>query len=198
MTVSSTNSISTTHKFSAGFSQLGGAWRSLASASVARVAAEMDGDAAPYAPSWLNPRAAAPTLIAAEVNRDMKPDLVRQYLTAEHNSQAEKNKANLARVRGEFQRTPYDVGGSEVQIAQLTEKIKYMTVHFETHRQDTHSRRGLMAMLEQRKRLLKYLRRKDGDSYGEVIYRLGLKDRDFVEEKYPLSNKFKKDYKRKR
>jgi hypothetical protein len=43
-------------------------------------------------------------------------------------------------------------------------------------------------MLERRKKLLKYLRRRDGDSYGEVIYRLGLKDRSFVEDKYPKTS----------
>jgi ribosomal protein S15P/S13E len=49
--------------------------------------------------------------------------------------------------------------------------------------------RGLVAMLERRKKLLKYLRRSDGDAYGEVIYRLGLKDRSFVEDKYKTSKK---------
>jgi len=71
-----------------------------------------------------------------------------------------------------------------VQIAALTERIRYMTDHLRTHRKDKASRLGLVAMLERRKKLLKYLRRSDGDSYGEVIYRLGLKDRSFVEDKY--------------
>ena len=139
----------------------------------------------------MNPRG-----VQTEINRDAKPDLVAQYLATDHYSQAQINKANITRARKEFQRTPYDVGGTEVQIAQLTEKIKYLTTHFETHKQDKHSHKGLVAILERRKRLLTYLRRTDGDSYGEVIYRLGLKDRSFVMEKYPLSNKFKKDYKK--
>jgi len=63
-----------------------------------------------------------------------------------------------------------------------------MTAHLSTHHKDNASRRGLIAMLERRKKLLKYLRRRDGDSYGEVIYRLGLKDRSFVEDKYPKTS----------
>merc|ERR1712216_1010107 len=74
------------------------------------------------------------------------------------------------------------------QIAALTERIRYMAAHLSTHHKDNASRRGLIAMLERRKKLLKYLRRRDGDSYGEVIYRLGLKDRSFVEDKYPKTS----------
>lgn len=87
-------------------------------------------------------------------------------------------------MREGFATHPLDDGGSEVQIAALTEKIRYMTEHLQIHHQDKSSRRGLIAMLERRKKLLKYLRRTNGDSYGEVIYRLGLKDRSFVEDKY--------------
>lgn len=87
-------------------------------------------------------------------------------------------------MREGFANHPQDCGGSEVQIAALTEKIRYMTTHLQTHHQDKASRRGLVAMLERRKKLLKYLRRTNGDSYGEVIYRLGLKDRSFSEPKY--------------
>jgi small subunit ribosomal protein S15 len=60
----------------------------------------------------------------------------------------------------------------------------YMTEHLKIHKKDKSSRRGLIQMLEDRKKLLKYLRSNNGDRYGDVIYRLGLKDRSFVEDKY--------------
>ena len=115
---------------------------------------------------------------------DIKPDLVRLYLSSEQYNARELTKLKLKQVRESFAAHPQDVGGSEVQIAALTEKIRYMTEHLQTHHKDISSRRGLVAMLERRKKLLKYLRRTNGDSYGEVIYRLGLKDRSFVEDKY--------------
>jgi len=115
---------------------------------------------------------------------DIKPDLVRLYLSSEQYNAYELGRLKLKQVREGFANHQQDCGGSEVQIAALTEKIRYMTVHLQTHHKDKSSRRGLVAMLERRKKLLKYLRRTNGDSYGEVIYRLGLKDRSFVEDKY--------------
>jgi len=115
---------------------------------------------------------------------DIKPDLVKQYLGQECMSQMQLNKLTLQKARSEFARFEGDTGSSEVQVAALTYRIKYMTGHLQTHRKDKHSRRGLIAMLERRKKLLKYLRRTDGDRYGELILRLGLKDRVFVESKY--------------
>ena len=90
----------------------------------------------------------------------------------------------LAEERAAFARDEHDTGSSEVQIANLTMRIKLMTEHLREHGKDTHSRHGLMAMLERRKKLLKYLRRTDGDRYADVILRLGLKDRSFVDDKY--------------
>jgi len=115
---------------------------------------------------------------------DIKPDLVRLYLSSEQYNAYELGRLKLKQVREGFANHQQDCGGSEVQIAALTEKIRYMTEHLQTHHKDKSSRRGLVAMLERRKKLLKYLRRTNGDSYGEVIYRLGLKDRSFVEDKY--------------
>lgn len=114
---------------------------------------------------------------------------MRQYLSAEQFNAKETNRLNLKKIREGFANHAHDCGGTEVQIAALTEKIRYMTDHLSTHHKDKSSRRGLIAMLERRKKLLKYLRRRNGDSYGEVIYRLGLKDRSFVEDKYVKSNK---------
>uniref|UniRef100_A0A7S0IIR2 Small ribosomal subunit protein uS15c n=1 Tax=Micromonas pusilla TaxID=38833 RepID=A0A7S0IIR2_MICPS len=120
---------------------------------------------------------------------DFKPDLVKQYLGPELLSASEANRLTLRKVREAFAAHAHDCGGSAVQIAALTEKIRYMTEHLRTHHKDKASRRGLVAMLERRKKLLRYLRKSDGDAYGEVIYRLGLKDRSFVEDKYKTSKK---------
>jgi small subunit ribosomal protein S15 len=62
-----------------------------------------------------------------------------------------------------------------VQIALLSERINYLTEHFKTHKKDHHSRRGLLKLVGQRRRLLDYLKRKDIDRYRVVIERLGLR-----------------------
>ena len=111
------------------------------------------------------------------------------YPGAAQRSAGEGNRLTLRKVRSAFATHAHDCGGSAVQIASLTEKIRYMTEHLRAHHKDKASMRGLVAMLERRKKLLKYLRRSDGDAYGEVIYRLGLKDRSFVEDKYKTSKK---------
>ena len=120
---------------------------------------------------------------------EFKPELVKQYLGPEQLSASEANRLTLRKVREAFASHAHDCGGSAVQIAALTEKIRYMTEHLRTHHKDKASMRGLVAMLERRKKLLRYLRKSDGDAYGEVIYRLGLKDRSFVEDKYKTSKK---------
>jgi small subunit ribosomal protein S15 len=68
-----------------------------------------------------------------------------------------------------------DTGSPEVQIALLSERINYLTEHFKTHKKDHHSRRGLLKLVGQRRRLLDYLKRKDIDRYRVVIERLGLR-----------------------
>ena len=68
-----------------------------------------------------------------------------------------------------------DTGSPEVQIALLTERIKSLTEHLRTYQKDNHSRRGLLKLVGQRRRLLAYLVRKDVDRYREVIGRLGLR-----------------------
>ena len=115
---------------------------------------------------------------------DIKPELVKKYLSETLMSRGEVNKRALAEERAAYARTQHDTGSSEVQIASLTMRIKLMTEHLRVHKKDTHSRSGLMAMLERRKKLLKYLRRTDGDRYADTILRLGLKDRSFVDDKY--------------
>ena len=61
----------------------------------------------------------------------------------------------------------------EVQVALLSERISYLTEHFKTHVKDHHSRRGLLKLVGQRRRLLDYLKRKDADRYAELIRKLG-------------------------
>lgn len=68
-----------------------------------------------------------------------------------------------------------DTGSPEVQIALLTERINYLTKHLETHKKDHHSRRGLLKMVGQRRRLLDYLGDKDKKRYEKIIQELGLR-----------------------
>jgi small subunit ribosomal protein S15 len=68
-----------------------------------------------------------------------------------------------------------DTGSSEVQIALLTERINGLSEHFKVHTKDHHSRRGLLKLVSQRRRLLGYLRRTGPDRYQELIKRLGLR-----------------------
>ena len=68
-----------------------------------------------------------------------------------------------------------DTGSPEVQVALLTERINSLTEHFKTHVKDFHSRRGLLVMVSQRRKLLDYLKRKDADKYRGLIEKLGLR-----------------------
>jgi len=68
-----------------------------------------------------------------------------------------------------------DTGSTEVQVAILTERIKNLTEHFKTHAKDNHSRRGLLMLVNKRRSLLDYLRRKDGQRYLDLIAKLGLR-----------------------
>ena len=68
-----------------------------------------------------------------------------------------------------------DTGSPEVQVAILTRRIADLTEHFKTHKKDNHSRRGLLKLVSQRRRLLDYLKRNDAERYHAVIARLGLR-----------------------
>ncbi len=68
-----------------------------------------------------------------------------------------------------------DTGSPEVQVALLSERINYLTDHFKTHAKDHHSRRGLIKLVGQRRRLLNYLKKKDIDRYRSLIDTLGLR-----------------------
>ena len=68
-----------------------------------------------------------------------------------------------------------DTGSTEVQVAIITERIKYLTEHFKVHAKDHHSRRGLLKLVGKRRRLLNYLKKKDVSKYRELIERLGIR-----------------------
>jgi small subunit ribosomal protein S15 len=75
----------------------------------------------------------------------------------------------------EFKINDSDTGSAEVQVAVLTERIRNLTDHLKTHKKDFHSRRGLLMMVGQRRRLLDYLKKKSFKHYEEMIQRLGLR-----------------------
>jgi len=78
-------------------------------------------------------------------------------------------------IVSEYQRSQGDTGSPEVQVALLTANIQQLTDHFNTHKKDHHSRRGLLHMVNQRRKLLDYLKGKDGQRYQDLIASLGLR-----------------------
>jgi small subunit ribosomal protein S15 len=78
-------------------------------------------------------------------------------------------------VIADYQRAPGDTGSPEVQVALLTARIQQLTEHFSAHKQDHHSRRGLVRMVNMRRKLLDYLKGKDLERYRTLISRLGLR-----------------------
>lgn len=79
------------------------------------------------------------------------------------------------KIIAEYGRVPNDTGSPEVQVALLSARISHLTDHFKTHKQDHHSRRGLLKLVNQRKRLLSYLQANDVARYQSLIERLGLR-----------------------
>ena len=80
-----------------------------------------------------------------------------------------------AEVIADNARSTGDTGSAEVQVAILTERIANLTEHFKTHKKDNHSRRGLLMLVAQRRKLLDYLKDTNVDSYRVLIQRLGLR-----------------------
>lgn len=85
------------------------------------------------------------------------------------------SKDRKSEVIGNYRTHNADTGSPEVQVALLSERINYLTEHFKTHAKDHHSRRGLLKLVGQRRRLLDYLKGKDTDRYAELIKRLGIR-----------------------
>ena len=84
-------------------------------------------------------------------------------------------KDKKAELVGKYGRGDADTGSTEVQVALLTERINELTEHLRTHSKDHHSRRGLLMLVGQRRRLLGYLQKKDIEGYRELIRELGLR-----------------------
>ena len=80
-----------------------------------------------------------------------------------------------ARLIKEYATKEGDTGSPEVQVAVLSSRIATLTEHFKTHKKDNHSRRGLLMMVNKRRSLLDYLKRKDVDRYNALIAKLGLR-----------------------
>jgi len=78
-------------------------------------------------------------------------------------------------IIGQYRKHEKDTGSSEVQVALLTERIRYLTEHFKVHKRDHHSRRGLLKLVGQRRRLLNYLQKNKVDQYRMLIEKLGLR-----------------------
>ena len=85
------------------------------------------------------------------------------------------NKDRKTEVITAYRTHDTDTGSPEVQVAILSERISYLTEHFKIHAKDHHSRRGLLRLVGQRRRLLDYLKGKDSDRYAELIRRLGIR-----------------------
>ncbi|MBA2237979.1 MAG: 30S ribosomal protein S15 [Lysobacter sp.] len=82
---------------------------------------------------------------------------------------------DTSKIIEENKRAENDTGSPEVQVALLTARIEHLTGHFKTHKQDHHSRRGLLMMVNSRRSLLDYLKRKDNTRYKALIEKLGLR-----------------------
>ena len=82
---------------------------------------------------------------------------------------------DTSKVISEHKRGDNDTGSPEVQVALLTARIEQLTGHFKVHKQDHHSRRGLLMMVNRRRSLLDYLKRKDNERYKVLIEKLGLR-----------------------
>jgi small subunit ribosomal protein S15 len=83
--------------------------------------------------------------------------------------------ATKTAIMAEYATVPGDTGSPEVQIAMLTRRINDLTEHLKMHKHDHHSRRGLLLLVGQRRRLLQYLTKKDINRYRSIIERLGIR-----------------------
>ena len=85
---------------------------------------------------------------------------------------SKESKTNLI---NEFSKNKNDTGSTSIQIAVLSERIKNLTEHFKTHNKDNHSKRGLVALVNKRKKLLNYLSRKNKSEYSDLIKKLNIR-----------------------
>jgi len=106
--------------------------------------------------------------------KEPKPELVERFMGLM--TPKEQKQVALQSIMTDFARFPGDTGSSEVQVALLTSKISSLAEHLKVHRKDYSSKRGLMAMLNQRRQTLQYLRRNNFERYTFCLAKLGLKD----------------------
>ena len=126
------------------------------------------GRAAPISPRFL-PRCITPSVpLRGRRRQNSRSGRKRR----EHVSLHPERKAVLV---GQYKVHDKDTGSPEVQVALLSERISYLTEHFKTHKKDFHSRRGLLKLVGQRRRLLDYLRGKNNDRYKKLIDTLGIR-----------------------
>ena len=85
------------------------------------------------------------------------------------------NRENKTKLIDEYARSDKDTGSPEVQIAILSERISNLTMHFQSHKKDNHSRTGLMRLINQRRSLLAYLKKNNKDTYETLIDKLGIR-----------------------
>jgi len=85
------------------------------------------------------------------------------------------NEKTTAEIVAEYGKNENDTGSPEVQVALLTQRIQHLTEHFAQHKQDHHSRRGLLKLVNQRRKMLDYLKSKSLTRYQDVIKQLGLR-----------------------
>jgi len=111
-----------------------------------------------------------------EASKDIQRDLVKKYLSQACMSAFEVHELKLKQITVNYQRHELDTGSSEVQVARLSDKITYLIEHSNQHRKDNATKRSLEAMLNTRRRLLRYLRRTDGERYFDLISKLRLRD----------------------
>lgn len=105
-----------------------------------------------------------------------RPDLVERWLDPRHLARREQRALERRGVRERFARHPADTGSPEVQVAALTDRIAHLNQHRAEHHKDKHSQRGLQHCLAQRRKLLRYLKRKDFARYADLLKELGLRD----------------------
>lgn len=126
---------------------------------------------------------ATPPPAAAADGDDRPPpreDLVDRYLSPDLMSRAQRLQLRVLDARRAFSRFEGDSGSPEVQAAVLSERIRDLMEHLQSHKKDHAARWGLRAMLHKRRRVLSYLRRRDFESFAAVVSRLGLRDAAFA------------------
>ena len=99
----------------------------------------------------------------------------RKFWTVRGGTAVALSKDRKTGIIGTYKTHDSDTGSPEVQVALLSERINYLTEHFKIHAKDHHSRRGLLKLVGQRRRLLDYLKSKDSERYAELIRRLGIR-----------------------